>query len=77
MRAVRAQGVQRRTRSRRPPLTVQGPRTFINKILAPMLERGLPLVYAGIDGWLHVMIEACILGDVPDRIVLSGDDVDG
>jgi hypothetical protein len=53
---------------------VQGPKTFIEKILAPMIERGMPVVYSGIDGWLQVMVEACILGDVPDRIEWSGGD---
>ena len=61
-------------RSRRSTMVVQGPRTFIEKVLAPMIERGLPVVYSGIDSWLHVMVEACILGDVPDRIEWSGGD---
>lgn len=67
---------EKKDRSRKSPMVVQGPKTFVEKILAPMLERGLPIVYSGIDSWLHVMVEACVLGDVPDLVESSsGDDV--
>lgn len=57
---------------RRPVVVVQGPKTFLEKILSPMVERGLPIVRSGIDSWLHVMVESCILDDVPDREPWSG-----
>lgn len=57
---------------RRPVVVVQGPKTFLEKILSPMVERGLPVVRSGIDSWLHVMVESCILDDVPDREAWSG-----
>jgi hypothetical protein len=59
---------------RRSTFIVQGPKTFVEKVFMPILDRGLPAVVAGIDAWLHVVVEACILDDVPEDVASSGGD---
>jgi hypothetical protein len=59
---------------RRSTFVVQGPRTFVEKVFMPIFDRGLDAVRAGVDTWLHVVVEACLLDDVDEGDVTSGGD---